>query len=482
MSKYPKSGSDYIEDILDQSEREVLVENLAKFIRAHIWRNHQETRREQFVTDESVKKSRRKAREILTGNKTDLPPEINFADGENFRILEKAAEKGYIQNSNFRRPWHIRPFLQKHPVSFPYQHDEVVLYWGTSNAIFFKEEFTPDELDNQKSVLTTGHMSSGENEIGGSIDMENFEDQWGAESAIWLGFPNVAYHFAEKKNRYEGMGGVVLEIKISTDTLETMVAPLKKRSKDTGSSTNKALSGLDEIIEEFDEERFDTPLQAFYHYCNLARRTDPHQDLETAEIVHFAIQHGIELSEVVRVWDVENMESYQGTEWFYEEPVWETLDEYIKHLKNRYGEKLPGKENDESKEKFRDYIRKELRFLEEAETDIEKIGKLVSEIESSGADSEKLDEYSFLVSQLRDSFHYSDHFGQMELNDVVKLNSKNIKKTEKLCKEIQKLSLDLIKYEKRKAHKGDWTRDKRSEEELEKIEEKISKLPEGFKS
>jgi hypothetical protein len=461
-----------MEEMLKQNPRDVFLEGIADYVKDHLWNNYHKRYRNNFSTNKSQEKAIKKAEEILDGEKkTDLPPEIDFSEREHKKIIKAAEQSGYLQNFHLDEPWHIKPFLEGKFLSFPYQHDYAILYTGVNKEIFFKKEFTSKDLNNVKSVIPRRYILGRVEEDQKFIDMKELGSR---DEANWLGFPGNAAYFAERAEEDYKSGGAVLEVLVPTDQLETILASKRNRKRDTGDPHQTVhVSNLEELKRELTEDRFETPLQAFHHYCKISREADPHDYVPDAEIVHFAVQHEIPFKNILGVWDYE----------FVKKPVYESLGSYIKTLKSREKEKLPkGIEEDEIKKE----IEKELKHLKRFRKLVKDLLKSLLIVKTDIKNREKPDRsfnsdlFQSHISNYQENLRKLKNFIDQEFDAEIKFETlkseqtlEELEKSRKLLVKLEEKIQDIIQEEKRKVIDNNWTLEDFKQEK--KYEEKINK-------
>lgn len=227
----------------------------------------------------------------------------------------------YRKDAYQGKPWHLKPFMEGNRVTYPYDHESVVLYTGVNKHIFFREESDkrPESSRNPKSVLNQGELRAGNfmaSEGGQGIHAEG----------IFFGFLGVAHAYSVKHTKESGIGGAVLEIQVPVESLTTITP-----------RNPKGLNSRKELDDEMGSP------EEFRKRC---------QYYENAESIHWVYTDSIPLENVTGVWDVENSRK----------PKFYGLKEFLKTLKSQYPEHVPGdsRHGELNKKKERQKILNEL--------------------------------------------------------------------------------------------------------------------------
>jgi hypothetical protein len=203
-------------------------------------------------------------------------------------------------------PWHPKPFLKGKRVTFPYEHDSVVLYSGINKHLFFdkKSPKKPENSRSSESILKTGKIPAGpEHQTGGK--------------GVYFGFTRVAEMVAKDsvKKINHNIGGAVLEVQIPSKNIITI---------DLLSLNHPDYKGEYRSLDEL-KERFGT-VEKFWRFC---------QDNQDGEKIQWKTERDLPLKYVTGVWDVENSRK----------PIFTSFKEFLKNLKSQYGEHIPDSSN-----------------------------------------------------------------------------------------------------------------------------------------
>lgn len=314
---------DAIEEIMAGSEAKLLVKDLADYLQKE-WNNQNRLG--------SRKTAEKKAKAILKGEKlTHLPPKIhNTANISRDGILKDALSKGYLEDVKIEEPWHPLSFLEGEIETFPYEHKTAIFFTGISVHELFEGGGTSAHT---RSAIEDGYIKPENNykhdERGKEVDFSVWS---GNEVAgIYMGFLNTARNFTRSEINPE-LDALILQLEVPTDKLHAIVSSRSKRRNGKFQYCNdmKDISSLKKMKNEFDEEGFDNPVQAFRHYSEIAASSS---DLQVSEGIQFGVRNALPLESVLGVWDFQ----------YFNKPIFEPLEEVSKQLKSRYPEKMPNK-------------------------------------------------------------------------------------------------------------------------------------------
>lgn len=311
-----------IEEIMSGSDRKLLVKDLADYLQKE-WNNQNRL--------DSSETAQKKAKAILKGEKlTHLPPKIhNTANISRDGILKDALSKGYLEDVKIEEPWHPLSFLEGEIETFPYEHKTAIFFTGISVHELFEGGGTSDHT---VSALEDGYIKPENNYDHGQRGQEiDFEEWSGNEVAgIYMGFLNTARVFTRSEINPE-LDALILQLEVPTTKLRAIVTPKERRmngefSYKGGDMTD--ISSLEKMKNEFNEDKFKNPVQAFRHYSKIASNSS---HLAVSEGIQFGVRHAVPLKSVLGAWDFQ----------YFDKPIFEPLEEVNSHLKSRYPEKMP---------------------------------------------------------------------------------------------------------------------------------------------
>lgn len=390
---------------------------------------------------------------------------LEEANEESYQIIKEAEAKGYLPDFHLHEPWHPKPFLNGEIVTYPYQHDSVILYTGISKHFFFHEDSDKnwERSRVQQSILEIGEIPA--------------VDDPSAGKGNFFGFLKVAKQHSSKSK----VGGAVLEVQIPSEKLTTIFGQLgfyknltelrEKEGKAKYMDQNSQYDGLTALREDLG-----TP-EGFREKC-----------LETdLEKVHFKINGSIPLEWIKGVWDTENSEK----------PIFVSLEDFVKTLKSQYGDHVSGR-SDIKPEKAREEILNEINSYKNVYKDIENLRKSLETIQRhleyesksgrlagpAGDLEEELKNYDNSLSKLRKDLErkFQVNVGKpksVKVNEIKK-ESKAIKNQ---IKEVESGLKEAVADEQQHAQKTNWDKQKFKQEKfLEKRLEKnladmIIKIP-----
>jgi|GEM_PF-4030159 len=350
------------------------------------------------------------------------------------KTIAEAEAEGYLPDFRLHEPWHPKPFLNGSLITYPYQHDSVIVYTGINKHMFFKEDsgkrFSGSRAPS--SIIKTGKIPP-------------TNDHKGVGN--YLGFLEVAKHYAKKSRQMSDheVGGAVLEVQIPTEKLITIVDQMGRY---------KNLSEL--------RERFETPEQ-FWRKC---------QDTRLEEI-HFKVEGNIPLDWITGVWDTENNQK----------PIFTPLDDFLKTLSSQYIEDMP---DEELAEKERQEILEEMDVYKELFQALKQVKDGYSNIEHPpiGKDRRQLiSEYNNALENankvLAQEFGFNPNPAEASYKEV----KESSQKVESLIIDAAEGLKEALADEQQHIHETDWDREKIKEEKIfekqveKRLAEKIMKIP-----
>lgn len=243
-------------------------------------------------------------------------------------------------------PWHARPFMRGETDDLPFDRDSIVLYSSYTEAIFWKESETPDNITNAKSVLESKILNPTNTDYGDEA-VASQKDVTENAKAIWLGiFPTAKLHALWKQEEDDLKDidhGAVLEIHLPTEPMQCLIdSPpgsgesgiLVRNSKDfinkIGSgSRKKAVQELRRRLKKV--AKVDS---------NFAER-----NFEQAELVQFATPYRAHLDNVTQVW----------TPTFTKGHVFMSIDKYLENIRSQESESPTFSIERELKEEYREH-------------------------------------------------------------------------------------------------------------------------------
>lgn len=209
----------------------------------------------------------------------------------------------------YSTPWDSRKFIAGDLVTYPYQHEEVILYRKTNHERFFQDEFT-----NQPSVIEQGYIAP----VNGMYYEGNASEKLDANThGVYLGFLQTTRDLFR--------GDTVLKVRVPSRTLDTLIISDEDRRNGTLLNFN-GYRNLEQL------HNYVGSPEKFREIClaTVNNEIDP-------ESVQFLTQGKVPVSPyqgednwVEGVWDME----------FNDRPAFQPLDRYLSVLKNRYGDKV----------------------------------------------------------------------------------------------------------------------------------------------
>jgi len=376
-------------------------------------------------------------------------------------------------------PWHLKPFLKGNRVTFPYQHDSVILYTGINKHIFFHQdsEKRPRKSRNPKSILTQRVLNPGNSHINSNPNAKGHRTE-----GVFFGILPVAKHFATQYNHH--LGGAVLEIQIPTKALITLIRKLSdeeilrykaKHGKDPEMfETITSSEGLERL-----KEKFGSPE-------GFRRKLLTEEDKgRSGEGIQWVVEQEIPLKYITGVWDVENSRK----------PVFTSFDEFLKTLKSQYGEDLPTESeyvSDINREKIRRKILEEAEEYKEIlelagflEAKIRNFRQILNMIEKDGYDREKgrgliqrIDRYNEKRKELSELLQRD--FDVDDSKPVIQLKNlpADLANMEEIVTSAEEGLREAIADEQQHYHKINWRRKDIKKEQIfeQRVNQKIGKL------
>lgn len=475
---------DAIEEIMGSNEAKLLVKDLADYLQKE-WNNQNRLG--------SRKAAQKKAKSILKGEKlTHLPPKIhNTANISRDEVLKDALSKGYLEDVKIEEPWHPLSFLKGEIETFPYEHKTAILFSGISVHELFEGGGTSDHT---RSAIEDGYIKPENNYKHDKRGKEVDFTVWSGNevAGIYMGFLNTARNFARSEINPQ-LDALILQLEIPTNKLYAIVAP-KRRRRDGdfsyigGDMTD--ISSLEKMKNEFDEEGFDNPVQAFHHYSKTAASSS---ELSISEGIQFGVRQAVPLESVLGLWDFQ----------YFNKPIFEPLEEVSKHLKSRYPEKMPDRV---SENKIKEEVKRSRKVRESLNKIHERVEDFliyqVKEIDEYLQDEKKWALANSLIndgytgSSTDISFEGSIERIEETLNEKgVKVgerpkieNSRQLKQnwedTKQLIHQLDKVVKKDYMLEKKVEQKEDWTREelKQAIKEDKRILMEIAELIEHIPS
>lgn len=360
------------------------------------------------------------------------------------KTIAEAEAEGYLPDFRLHEPWHPKPFLNGDLITYPYQHDSVILYTGINKHMFFKKSSEKRYEDSRapESIIKTGEIPP-------------TNDHKGVGN--YLGFLEVAKHYAKKSRDLSdhNVGGAVLEVQIPTEKLVTIVDQMPP-----------FYSNLSELREAYEvEDEFEGPQgpEAFWRDC---------QDTDI-ERVHFKVSGPIKKEWITGVWDTENSRK----------PIFVPLDDFLKTLASQYegeipDEQLAEKERKEILEEIEEYkeLFQALTQVKESYIHIEHppigkdMGQLISEYNKALENTNKI---------LAQEFGFKPNPAEARYEEV----KESSQKVESLITDAAEGLKEALADEQQHILETDWDRGKIKEEKIfekrveKRLAEKIMKIP-----
>lgn len=239
--------------------------------------------------------------------------------------------KPKLYNGN---PWHPRPFMRGETNDLPFDRDSIVLYSSYTEAVFWDESETPDNITNAKSVLETRVLNPTNTDYGDEA-VASEKDVTENAKAIWLGiFPTAKLHALWKQKSERGKNidhGAVLELHIPTEPLQCLIdAP--PRSGETGvlvknseDFVEKVGFGSREQAVQNLRQRLKKVTKVDSNFKGEALNKNYSGDFQTAELVQFATPYQAHLENVTRVW----------TPTFTKGHSWVPINKYLENIQSQ---------------------------------------------------------------------------------------------------------------------------------------------------
>lgn len=363
-------GLKSLEGVKSQKDRHNLIRDLNKFINDEF---RTESKYYMPGSDEiRRKRMNNKAKALVKGEKTGEPPRIEN-DSERLTLLKMLVEKGYVLDFKLEAPWHPVTFLNKNKLTtYPFNHEETVLYRGTNRHIFYNSEYSYEgDGRHTKSVLEIGNIEP-------SAEGGRGEGKEG-EVAIYLGFLEAAKRYGIDKKRHEKGGAIAIELITNSDKLIFVQhgKPLNKSDDDRLNKNDVAesypffqLKNLGEL-----DYMYGSPLKM--REIALKSLNHSKEQTEKAEgqyrrrswlmAKHYS---GIPIGQIERIWDIEAER---------QNPYFVGTKDYIQSLKKSHPEKMPNS-NQSPDNGIKAEIMNEIRNIRKVIEILEKIG---NEIEVS---------------------------------------------------------------------------------------------------
>lgn len=381
-------------------------------------------------------------------------------------------------------PWHLKPFLKGNRVTFPYQHDSVVLYTGVNKHIFFNKDSDerPRKSRNPKSVLEQGVLNPG-NQGGGDSEAEGT-----ATEGIFFGMLPVAKNYATHHS-HDSVGGAVLEIQIPSKILKTIVeknagpkeiqAYIQEKGSSPPSSWYNNIFKPPNALEK---------MRKVYGSPNQLRKRvlQAEEQGSKGEAIQWVVEQEIPLKYITGVWDVENSRK----------PVFTSFEEFLKNLKSQYGENVPPDSNHISGLE----VKKERKqILEEAEeykeilnlvevglnSKIRQFGQVLNQIKQDGYDEDKernliqrIDRYNEKREEVSEILQ--TEFDVDDPKPVIQLKNlpANLSDMEEFVKSAEEGLKEAIADEQEHYHKENWNKEEIKKEKFfeERVEQQLGEL------
>lgn len=380
-------------------------------------------------------------------------------------------------------PWHPKPFLKGNRVTFPYQHDSVVLYTGVNKHIFFHEDSDKRFRNsrNPKSVLNQGVLKPGN--IGGK-DAGNAEAEGIGTKGIFFGFLPVAKGYATGHS-YSGVGGAVLEIQIPTKVLVTLIErdlsreEIREYAMEHGKPPQmterfEPSNGLKKMRDEYKSP------EGFRKRCLQAEEKG-----EAGEEVQWVVESEIPIENITGIWDVENSRK----------PIFTSMEDFLKTLKSQYGNHVPTDSNHLSGlevKKERKQILEEAKEYEQVLDEVESLNRRIYDFkqrleamqrEGYSEDYERM--FEERIEKYNQSREKLSEFleSEFDINDpkpVMRLKNlgSNLSGMDENVTSVEQGLKEAIADEQQHYHKNNWRKeDVKKEQAFEKrVEEKLGKM------
>jgi primosomal protein N'' len=395
-------------------------------------------------------------------------------------------------------PWHPRPFLEGEYDDLPHERDSVVLYSGISSAMFWKREYTPQEIVNQASSLKSRYIYAGNSvHPDGPVDSSVISDE---DPGVYMGVLSIAYFFASDfvGNGTDAPDGAIMEVQVPSSEISTLIAPQNVRLNRRdwrvrpGNYVGRpdTQSVLDELSKDMRRLNANDSRQVYREYLRTCAETQSKDKIFQAGIIHWAVPHEIQVGSVKAVWDLA----------YSRKPAWESLEEYVRSLREKYPGKVPeGERGNTLRTKIKRHAQNSenvLEMLEEVENLLLNI-KVNTEKAKKGRQTpayyrrhqqeilQYLELYEEKLSQLEEAME-SDLGIQVEFQTVDSIDKflKEVNFWHEHAEGITERISEMINEEKSRAHKEDWDheevqKEERFEERMDQeISDDISKLPE----
>jgi hypothetical protein len=231
-------------------------------------------------------------------------------------------------------PWHARQFMRGETDDLPFDRDSIVLYSSYTEAIFWEESETPENVANSRSVLETKLLSPTNTEYGdASIATDKITED---SKAIWLGmFPTAKLHALWKQEREGGKNikdGAVLELHLPTEPLTCLIDAKPGSTSGTFNSEKDSgvnISSSEEFIEKLGSGSRENAVKELRERLRKVASVESNfkggGNFVTAELVQFATAYNAHLDNVKRVW----------TPKFSKGHTWLPIEKYLENIESQ---------------------------------------------------------------------------------------------------------------------------------------------------
>lgn len=388
------SLSAYLDEVHRPENTEGIIQGLENFLREKYRQEYGPGRGIEGSEQRGIPETKAKQILGLQGNthidKLELkPPKKAFQISEKtkMKLLKEAVQEGYLDEVHLRMPWHPKPFLEGEIETFPYEHDTAILYRAVTVDEFF---VNGGKTPHNRSALNDGYIKPG-NQIGNGgylakdkwdedpedfdvqdIDFSKWSDQ---EIGIYMGPLNVAITFSKMFKKKYRADPLILELEVPTDKLHTLVRNQESRVKNDSISYSSHkmtdISNLQEFKQEFDESSFKNSIEAFrYYFRKLSKQKHNEGGIQ------FGVRHAIPLNWIRGIWN------YNPNINPNEEPAFETFENVLNDLEEKYPLRIYGAVGDERrKELIEKEIKDEYGFLESINNRASNLEKRLNELE-----------------------------------------------------------------------------------------------------
>lgn len=240
-------------------------------------------------------------------------------------------------------PWDPEKFLRGDQVTYPYQHSSVIFYRAEPVSSFF----------GNSSILKKRYIEAANGFYTEGGERGNPEVYTAKSHGVYGGFLETAKFYAEGSKP-----NPILKLEVPASEVITIYVPPEERSKrgKHGDPETTSLNNLKQMHHEFGSP------EKMREVC--INSLQDREGFGGYEYLMFMVPHEIPVNEntnrITGIWD--NV--------FYDDPHWESMNEFVQTLKNKHPKGMPdGISSDKTKEE----IKQELEVLENLGSSLENL-------------------------------------------------------------------------------------------------------------